>query len=114
MEEQAMISVSAAAVGKLQAVMSEKGLDGTHALRVFLAGSGCSGPQYGMAFDRNPRADDVAFLQHGLRVLVDPRSLPYLEGASIDFVDSPEGGAFQIDNPNAVSGCSGGGCRGCG
>jgi iron-sulfur cluster assembly protein len=80
---------------------------------VFVAGGGCNGIQYGMGFDSNTRPVDTVCEQHGLRVIVDPRSLPYVEGVNIDFLDSPTGGGFQIENPNMVSSCSARGCNGC-
>ena len=128
MEETSAITLTEAAAEKLAAVMDEKGVRTTHALRVFVSGGGCSGLQYGMAFDNSPRPVDIVFEQHGLRVIVDPQSLVYMEGASIDYVDSVMGGGFHIENPNAVSSCGcssssrardggasdGGGCSGCG
>ena len=74
-------------------------------LRVFVSGGGCSGLQYGMAFETSGEADDVIFESEGVRVYVDPVSLMYLQGASIDFVDSLMGGGFKIENPNAVASC---------
>lgn len=105
MEETTVVSLTPAAADKLLSIMTEKGLQDTHALRVFVSGGGCSGLQYGMTFDNNPHAADAVFEQHGLRVIIDPRSLPYLEGANIDYVDSLMGGGFHIENPNAVSSC---------
>ncbi|NTU81536.1 MAG: iron-sulfur cluster insertion protein ErpA [Chloroflexales bacterium] len=99
-----MLSVSETASSRLLAMMSEKQLDG-YALRVFVAGGGCSGMQYGMTFDDETREGDSEFTASGLRVLVDPISAGYLMGASIDFIDSLMGGGFKIDNPNAVSSC---------
>ncbi len=116
-EDTALITLTAAAAGKLLEIMNEKGVAATHALRVFVSGGGCSGLQYGMAFDENPRPVDTMFEQHGLRVVVDPRSLPYLMGANIDYVENVLGSGFQIDNPNAVPSCScgsaEGGCSSC-
>ena len=103
------------------------GLDSeTHGLRVFVSGGGCSGLQYGMTFDDNPRPVDSVFEQHGMRIIIDPQSRQYMEGASIDYVDSLMGGGFHIENPNAVSSCGcghsfrskdgaegGGGCSSC-
>jgi iron-sulfur cluster assembly protein len=48
-----------------------------------------------------------------LRVIIDPQSLHYMEGASIDYIDSPAGGGFHIDNPNAAATCNSGGCSSC-
>jgi iron-sulfur cluster assembly protein len=105
MEETAVISLTEAAAEKLDGIMREKGVRESHALRVFVSGGGCSGLQYGMTFDPNPRDVDTVFMQHGVRVVIDPQSLRYMEGATIDFVDSLMGGGFHIENPNAVSSC---------
>lgn len=105
MEQTAVISLTETAAEKLSAIMTEKGVRDTHGLRVFVSGGGCSGLQYGMTFDNNPREVDTVFTQHGLRVIIDPQSLGYMEGATIDFVDSLMGGGFHIENPNAVSSC---------
>ncbi len=76
------------------------------ALRVWVAGGGCSGLQYGMALDENdPEADDNVFEQAGIKVYVDPISLNYMDGASVDYVDDVLGGGFKIENPNATSSC---------
>jgi iron-sulfur cluster assembly accessory protein len=97
------------------------------ALRVWVAGGGCSGLQYGMALDDGqPEDGDQIFEQEGLKIFVDDLSLKYMEGASVDYVDDTLGGGFKIENPNAVSSCGcgssfqteegqGGGCgSGCG
>jgi iron-sulfur cluster assembly protein len=74
-------------------------------LRVFVAGGGCSGFQYGMSLEEEAMEGDQQFDINGVKVLIDPRSAMYVEGAEIDFVDSMMGGGFKIDNPNAVSSC---------
>lgn len=76
------------------------------ALRVWVAGGGCSGLSYGMALDDNePEADDQVFEQAGVKVLVDSLSLGYMSGAQVDYVDDTLGGGFKIENPNATSSC---------
>lgn len=104
-EETTVITLTQTAADKLLAIMDEKGLRETHALRVFVSGGGCSGMQYGMTFENAPQPVDAVFEQCGLRVVVDPRSLPYIDGANIDYVDGLMGGGFHIENPNAVSSC---------
>lgn len=76
-----------------------------HALRVWIAAGGCSGYQYGMGLDNEPGGDDQTFESHGVKVLVDPVSLPHLDGSEIDFIDTLMGGGFKVNNPNAVSSC---------
>ena len=98
------ISLSSTAASKLDQILQEKNLPG-YGLRVFVAGGGCSGLQYGMAFEGEARDMDTIFDQHGLKVYVDPVSLEYLNGATIDYVDGLMGAGFRIENPNAVAAC---------
>lgn len=78
--------------------------DAMKKLRVFVEGGGCSGFQYGMSFDL-PKPDDQILDTEGVQLLVDPTSLAYLEGTSIDFDDGLQGKGFEIRNPNAQSTC---------
>ncbi|NOZ29590.1 MAG: iron-sulfur cluster assembly accessory protein [Chloroflexi bacterium] len=100
-----MITITEIAAQKLREVMEAKGVLETHALRVFVAGGSCGGVQYGMAFDSQQREDDEVYEQHGVRILVDPMSLTYVDGARIDYEDRLMGGGFHIENPNAASAC---------
>jgi iron-sulfur cluster assembly accessory protein len=98
------IRLTDAAAGRVRALIEEKNLEG-HALRVFVSGGGCSGLQYGMALEGQPRDTDLRYNFDGIDVVIDPQSINYLHGASIDYIDDLMGGGFKIDNPNAVSSC---------
>lgn len=100
-----LVELTPLAADKLQAIMQEKNLP-SHGLRVFIAGGGCSGFQYGMAFENQMEEGDFVFESKGVRLYVDQASAMYLEGAVVDYVDSLMGGGFRIENPNAVSTCS--------
>ncbi len=100
-----LVALSPLAAEKLQGIMKEKNLN-EHGLRVFISGGGCSGFQYGMAFENTMEEGDFVFESNGVRLYVDPASAMYLEGATVDYVDSLMGGGFRIENPNAVSTCS--------
>ena len=76
----------------------------TAGLRVGVRGGGCSGFQYALAFDEQ-RDEDTVFEDKGIRLLVDPASLPYVRGSIIDFVDGLQGAGFKVDNPNVVAAC---------
>jgi iron-sulfur cluster assembly accessory protein len=113
------ISLSLAAAQAVQNIMSEKNLDG-YALRVYVAGGGCGGAQFGMALDNNIRDIDTTFECDGVKVVVDEVSIDYLAGASIDFVNDPlRGAGFVVDSPNAKAhshgeeGCACGGSCAC-
>ncbi len=122
--ETPVLTVTPLAAAKIQELLQARNIPG-YALRVFVAGGGCSGLQYGMAFEQDPQEFDTVVETDGVRLLVDPTSIMYIGGATIDFVDSLMGGGFRIDNPNAVSTCgcghsfrtddesSAGGCSSC-
>jgi len=73
-------------------------------LRVGVRGGGCSGFQYQLAFDEQ-RDGDIVFTDHGLKLLVDAQSLPYVDGSTIEYVESLQGAGFQVVNPNVVAAC---------
>src|ERR687888_2619169 len=98
-----MVTVTDNAARKIQELMSEE--TEVSVLRVAIQGGGCSGFQYGLGFDRGPVEGDHELEAHGVQVVVDPFSAPYLQGAEIDYVDSIEQSGFAINNPNAVSSC---------
>jgi iron-sulfur cluster assembly protein len=98
------LTVTPQAVTVIKSLLQQRNIP-NHALRVFVSGGGCSGLQYGMAFEAQPQEFDQTIEQDGVRLVVDPTSLMYLQGAVIDFVDSLMGGGFRIENPNAVSAC---------
>src|SRR3990172_8071982 len=98
------IQMTPAAADKVRKLLEERSLP-SHGLRVFVAGGGCSGMQYGMALEGNPREFDNVFEEAGVKLYVDPTSMMYLGGVSIDYVDNLMGGGFRIENPNAVATC---------
>lgn len=100
-----MITLTTSAAEKLGGILDQKGMKNTHGLRVFVKGGGCGGMQYGMTFEDTQREGDEIYVQHGMRVFIDPTSQFYIDGANIDYVDNLMGGGFHIDNPNAVSSC---------
>jgi iron-sulfur cluster assembly protein len=114
-------TLTMAASDAVKNILAERKLDG-YALRVYVAGGGCSGVNFGMALDNNFRDVDTTFEANGVKVVVDEVSIDYLRGASIDYVNDPVRGAgFAVDSPNAQGhshgeeGCScGSGSCGCG
>ncbi|MDT8344636.1 MAG: iron-sulfur cluster assembly accessory protein [Thermohalobaculum sp.] len=88
---------------RLAEIAEEQGAPAT--LRVAVLGGGCSGFQYEFRLEDVPAEGDTVIEGAGQRVLVDPESLPFLEGAVVDFKDELIGARFAIDNPNATSTC---------
>ncbi len=103
-EQTGAILVTETALNMVRNLLTEKNVP-DYGLRVFVAGGGCSGMQYGMALEAEAREYDHVIEQDGVKVFVDPTSMMYLTGATVDYVDSIMGGGFKIENPNAVSSC---------
>ncbi|KDB07467.1 Iron--sulfur cluster insertion protein erpA [Burkholderia sp. lig30] len=74
-------------------------------LRLYVSGGGCSGFQYGFAFDDQPAEDDLQIVTDGVALLIDAMSQQYLGGARVDYEEGLEGSRFVIQNPNAQSTC---------
>lgn len=74
-------------------------------LRVYITGGGCSGFQYGFTFDDNINEDDLTIEKQGVALVVDPMSLQYLIGGSVDYTEGLEGSRFIVTNPNAKTTC---------
>jgi iron-sulfur cluster assembly accessory protein len=94
------------AAEKVASLLSQEGRDDL-ALRVAVQPGGCSGLRYQLFFDeRSLDGDQVQEYAHNVKVVVDRMSVPYLSGATIDFVDTIEKQGFTIDNPNAGGSCA--------
>src|SRR5215207_7706227 len=74
-------------------------------LRISVNGGGCSGFQYAFDIDRERQEEDLAVERDGATVLIDPVSVQYMEGATVDFVDDLIGQSFKVENPMATAGC---------
>jgi iron-sulfur cluster insertion protein len=96
--------ITDAVVAKVAEMLAEEG-DPALRLRIFVTGGGCSGFQYGFAFDDEAQPDDVRVERGPITVVVDAMSLQYLMGAEIDYEDKLDGARFVIRNPNASSTC---------
>jgi len=98
-----MITLSPRAANQVRTMQGEAAVSEKR-LRVFVESGGCSGFQYGMSFDE-PKPDDAHLESEGVKILMDPTSLAYLNGSVIDFDDGLHGKGFEIKNPNAQSTC---------
>ena len=99
------INLSAVAASKINSLLEQEGRDDL-ALRISVQPGGCSGLRYQLFFDERTLDGDVTTDFDGVTVVVDRMSVPYLNGAEIDFVDTIEKQGFTIDNPNATGSCA--------
>ena len=98
------VQVTASAIAKVRSLIEEEENPDLK-LRVFVTGGGCSGFQYGFAFEEGCREGDAQIIKDGVTVVVDALSYPYLVGAQLDYEEGLQGSRFKIENPNASSTC---------
>jgi iron-sulfur cluster assembly accessory protein len=99
-----MVILTDIAAEKVRAFMEGQTATGDVGLRVGVRGGGCSGFQYALALDER-RDDDHVFDSSGIAVLVDPASLRYVEGSTVDYTGNFMGSGFEVSNPNVVASC---------
>lgn len=100
--EMNMITITENTVAKVTELMQGEGAE---ALRIFVQGGGCSGMQYGFAWETEEADDDFVIHKDSVKFIVDSMSMQYLTGATIDFKETFEGENFVISNPNAQTSC---------
>ena len=94
-----LVSLTESAAAKIRDLMAEEPAGEAEVLRIAVQGGGCSGFQYALGFDRGAQEGDSELESHGVPVVVDPFSAPYLSGTEIDWVEGLQAG-FAINNPN--------------
>lgn len=99
-----MFSVTDIAAKEIQTLISQYN-NPNLGLRVRVVAGGCSGFSYDLAFDDQVQTNDQIFESNGIKVMIDERSLPHLDGTELDFVDTMLGRGFTFSNPNAKSTC---------
>ena len=99
------VVLSEHAATKVKALLDQEGRDDLR-LRIAVQPGGCAGLQYQLFFDERSLDGDLELTPHGVPIVVDRMSAPYLGGATIDFTDTIEQQGFTIDNPNASGGCA--------
>lgn len=100
-----LVSLTETAAAKIKELMAQETPEDATVLRVAVQGGGCSGFQYALGFDRGAQEGDHELDVLGVRVVVDPFSAPYLQGAQIDFLNGIQESGFKIENPNVSSSC---------
>ncbi len=103
-----MIEVTELAAGELKNLLEQENKQ-DHALRIFVAGMGCSGLSYGMTLDDTKKDEDLELTSNGVKLLMTSEIQESLDGSEIDYIDNEHGKGFVINNPNAPkcgSGCS--------
>lgn len=99
------LSITPKAVKMVKMTRESESLDVASGLRVAVRGGGCSGFEYALDFELEPRETDWVHEFEGLRVFVDPVSARYLSGTEIDYLLGPSGSGFKFNNPKATGSC---------
>jgi iron-sulfur cluster assembly accessory protein len=101
----ALVVLTESAAAKVKGLMAEEPAGEAAVLRIAVQGGGCSGFEYALGFDQGAQEGDHELESHGVTLVVDPFSAPYLRGAEIDYLETIQESGFKISNPNAVSAC---------
>ncbi len=101
----APVTLTSKAVKMVMLTRDEEKIDPSYGLRVAVRGGGCSGFEYALDFEKEPRPNDLSYHQGELTVFVDPISAKYLDGTEIDYVLGTTGAGFKFNNPKAVGTC---------
>jgi iron-sulfur cluster assembly accessory protein len=103
-EKKAPVSLTPTAIAKVREIMAQQN-PVPAGLRVGVVGGGCSGFSYSMSFENASGMMDKVFDMDGLKVYVDATSLTYLNGCTVDYIETLEGAGFKFDNPQVKSTC---------
>ncbi|MEK6874438.1 MAG: iron-sulfur cluster assembly accessory protein [Nanoarchaeota archaeon] len=103
-DPESVLRLTPKAVQKAVEFMKAEGAEG-YGLRVAVLPGGCAGYSYDLGFAQQPQPNDIILLTNGMKVFVDPDSVEYLKGTTLDFVESLHATGFKFDNPNAKSHC---------
>ena len=104
-QEYTPVTLTSKAVEMVKITREQEGIDPSHGLRIAVRGGGCSGFEYALDFEKEPRDNDWIYEQSGLTVYVDSVSARYLEGTSIDYALGATGAGFKFINPQARGTC---------
>jgi iron-sulfur cluster assembly protein len=102
--ESSLINITDKAIQQIKVIAEKENPDGNRGLRLAVTGGGCSGLSYKIEF-ADPKEKDNVLDFHGLKILIDPKSVIYLKGTVLDFKDGLNGKGFVFDNPNAKNSC---------
>ncbi len=99
-----MVTLTEKAAQKVATLQQQEGKTG-YALRLKVVGGGCSGYSYNMDFEQQETPGDAVFQDRGVKIVVDPKSLPMIDNVQVDWIDAMTGAGFTIQNPNAKGSC---------
>jgi len=104
-QEYTPVTLTKKAADMVRITQEQEGIDASHGLRIAVRGGGCSGFEYALDFEKEPRDNDWVYEQNGLTIYVDAVSAKYLEGTEIDYVLGATGAGFKFNNPQARGTC---------
>ena len=100
----AKLTITKFAADKINELMKSQQKEGC-GLRIAVARGGCSGKTYVMDFEPTAKSDDLVFEQNGVKMFVDQKSMEFLNGTNIDYLEGLQGSGFKLENPNVTGGC---------
>lgn len=99
-----IVALTEKAANKVKALLDKENKQG-YGLRVGIVSGGCSGYTYDIAMEKAPKEDDTIIEENGIKIFVNPQSVAFMKGSTIDYIDSLTNAGFKINNPNVKTSC---------
>ena len=99
-----IVSLTEKAASKIKQLLEKENKKG-YGLRLGILPGGCSGYTYDISFEKNPKAGDTLIEEKGIRIFMNPESIEFMKGSTVDYKDTLTNAGFKIDNPNVKTSC---------
>ncbi|MBI2656859.1 iron-sulfur cluster assembly accessory protein [Candidatus Woesearchaeota archaeon] len=99
-----MISLTEKAASKVKLLLEKESKQG-YGLRVGVVPGGCSSYMYDIAMEKAPKQDDLVIEDKGVKIFINPESIAFMKGSTVDYIDSLTNAGFKVSNPNVKTSC---------
>ena len=99
-----IVSLTEKAASKVKLILKKENKEG-HGLRVGVVPGGCSSYMYEISFEKQEKKDDVVLEEKGIKIFINPKSIEFMKGSTVDYMDTLTNAGFKINNPNVKTTC---------
>ena len=103
-QSELILTLTDKAAQKVKAMLEKENKKG-YGLRIGVSMGGCSGYMYEIALEKSPNQKDHVFEDKGVKIFVNPESIAFMKGSTVDYVESLQNSGFKINNPNVTRSC---------
>ena len=99
-----IVALTEKAANKVKALLEKENKQG-YGLRVGVVPGGCSSYMYDIGLEKEPKNDDIVIEEKGVKVFINPQSIEFMKGSTVDYIDALTNAGFKINNPNVKTSC---------